>query len=321
MNGFNQELNRYARMLGKDRPDVKTVLRAASRSKEAAQIATNVLRGQLIREGIDPDDDSPFLVAPAAYDLGGNGVRLGSVVENGSDLIWRFDEVPYSGLFIGAPGFGKTSAIIHLLLQLTQFFTVIVTCLRGDYECLCRVVKGARLFSFGHFPINLLRGPSRVPPTVFNQRFAHTFTDQFGLFQSSRRYLSLILDKLETRRRATGHWPCLLDLRDALERKKEQRGSDELRFRNRCLARVDALCRSLGDGSVGVEQGIDLEELIESGSLLIFRMELEQSIQDFLTNWLLMFAFEHRTWNENKFARKPIVFVLDEQRSILRIRR
>ncbi|MFC1782702.1 hypothetical protein ACFL02_03835 [Planctomycetota bacterium] len=105
----------------------------------------------------------------------------------------------------------------------------------------------------------------------------------------------MILDTLEARRVESGHWPCLLDLRDALVDRKEDRSSDELRFRNRCLARVDALCRVLGDKTVGVEQGIDLEYLIKAGNLLVLRMELEKSIQDFLTNWLLMYAFELRT--------------------------
>ncbi len=174
---------------------------------------------------------------------------------------------------------------------------------------------------FGSFPINLLRGPANVPPAVFNQRLGKVFTDRFDLYQSSRRYLNMVLDSLEGKKAQSGHWPCLLDLQDALEDRKEEKGSDELKFRNRCLARVDALRRALGEDVIGVECGIDLDGLINSGEMLIFRIELEQSIQDFLVNWLLTFAFEHRMCREDKFRQKPLIFVLDEQRSILRIQK
>ena len=131
----------------------------------------------------------------------------------------------------------------------------------------------------------------------------------------------MVLDSLEAKRASTGHWPCLLDLRDALRDRKEERGSDELRFRNRCWARIDSLCRALGEKTVGVELGIDLESLMNTGPLLVFRVDLEQSIEDFMASWLIAFAFEHRASSDDKFNQKPLIFVLDEQRSVLRARR
>ena len=314
------EIDRLAKQLGPRREDVRRLLDIAARSADGTRLAKNLLRAKLRQAGVNPNDDDPFSVLTSAYDLGGDGVQVGRLAD-GHDLVWRHDEIPYSALFIGAPGFGKTNAVLHLLIQLSQYYTILISDLRGDYECLCRTIPGARLFVFGEFPINLLRGPARVPPSAFNQRFSETFTDQFDQYQSSRRYLNMVLDILEAKRVETGHWPCLLDLKDALEDRKEERGSAELDFRSRCLARVDAICRALGEKAVGVEQGIDLDALVEQGATLVFRMGLERSIQDFLTNWLLVFVFERRMASENKFNQKPILFVLDEQRSILRIRR
>jgi len=315
------EIHRYAQQLGKHRDEVRCMLEAAARSQQGERIALSVLGALFRRECAGADSDDPFALAPGAYKLGGDGIHVAFTTPGDADVVWLHDEIPYSALFIGAPGFGKTTIIIRILLECAGLYTAIIPDLRGDYECLCRAVPNARLFALGEVPINFLMGPSCVPPSVFNQRFCEVFTDQFDQYQSSRRYLNLVLDGLDAKREETGHWPCLLDLRDALEDKKEQRGSDELRFRNRCLARVDALCRALGEKSVGVERGIDLDRLIQQGAMLIFRMELEKSIQDFLTNWLLMYVFELRTSSENKFNLKSIVFVLDEQRSILRIRR
>jgi hypothetical protein len=314
------ELERYIRILGKDNPDVQRFLKAA-RGKSGTQIAKSVLRARIRGAKGNPDNNDPFAFIPSIEALGGSGPSVGFLADSGHELIWRHDEIPYSALFVGNPGFGKTSHIIRLLIQIAPYYTIIIPDLRGDYECLIRAIPNSRLFVFGEFPINLIRGSSRVPPAVTNQRFSEIFTDQFDLFQASRRYLNVILDGLEGKRLETGHHPCLPDLLDALEDRKEERGSDEYRFRGRCIARVDAICRALGEKCVGVEQGIDLERLIDTPQTLIFRIELEKSIQDFLVNWLVTYVFEHRTWSENKFSQKPLIFVLDEQRSLLRARR
>jgi hypothetical protein len=317
---IDPELEQLARRLGNHREDVRRDLAIASRSDLAARIKKRKFRLMLKNEGIDADDNDPFTVAASAYDFGGDGIRIGTL-SNGHALVWRHDEIPYSAICVGAPGFGKTTAVLGWLMQLAQFYTIIVVDLRGDYEALCRVIPGSRFLVFGEFPLNLLRGPSRVPPASFAAKFVEAFTDQFELFQASRRYIHKVWDALEVKRLATGHWPCLLDLKDALESQKEVRASPESDLRNRCLARVDAMCRALGEKAIGVEQGIDLEALIDQKTVLIFRMELERSIQDFLVNWLVMYVFEHRAFAENKFNQQPLVFVLDEQRSILRARR
>jgi hypothetical protein len=314
------DLKRLADRLGAKRPDVQRLLAAAARSADGARIARSVLRAELRRAGLDPDDDDPFAVASTAYDLGGEGVKIGTL-SNGSVLVWRHDEIAYSGIWVGSPGGGKTNSVLDLSVQLSEHYTIVVPDVRGDYEPLVRIIPDARFFAFGEFPLNLLRGPSRAPQAVFNQRFAEVFTDMFDLFQASRRYLNLVLDTLEAKRVEACHWPCLLDLKDELEDRREERGSSESEFRSRCLARVDAICRALGEKAVGVEQGIDLESLIEQRTVLIFRMELERSIQDFLTNWLLMYIFTHRAFAEDKFNQRPLIFVLDEQRSLLRTRR
>jgi len=318
---IDAELENYAAAFGPDDPRIRRLLKAAGRSETGRRIAKSVLRARLRRAGVDPDDNDPFPVLVPPEALGGEGLLIGNLVETDQSLIWQDDEIPYSALCVGDPGFGKTTLIISLLIQLAARYTAIVPDLRGDYECLCRAVPQARFFPFGSFPINLLRGSTQVPPATFNQRFSEVFTDQFDQRQSSRRYLNMVLDDLDAKRAETGHWPCVLDLLEALEDRKEVRGSDAIRFRDRCIARVDALRRALGDEAVGVEQGIDLEELVKDGTMLVFRTELEKSVQDFLTNWLLMYVFEHRRWAEDKFNQRPIVFVLDEQRSILSLRR
>jgi hypothetical protein len=315
------ELDRYAKLLGLQRPDTRRLVAAAHRSADGARIAKSVLRAKLRRAGVNPDDVNPFRPALSAEDLGGSGAAFAFLADGGPEFVWRHDEIRYSAIFTGAPGMGKTTEVIRLLIQLSQKYPVIVPDVRGDYECLCRYIPNVRFFVFGSFPINLLRGPGNVPPAVFNQRFSEVFTEQFGLFQSSRRYLNLVLDCLEAKRVETGHWPSLPDLQDALESRKEQRGSDGLQFRNRCLARVDALCRGLGEKSIGVERGIVLEQLIAKPQIIIFRIELERSLQDFLVNWLLSYVFEYKTCREDKFNQDPLIFVMDEQRSILRRRR
>lgn len=317
---IDPELDRWATILGKDRPDVRHRIRAASWSNESRRLARSITFAELLQLGIDPNDD-PLRVARGSYDFGGDGVLLGSIDGDAGELVWRHNEIRNSALLLGMPDTGKSSTVIHLSIQLAPDHTIVIPDLRGDYECLLRKVPNARLFTFGEFPLNLLRGPSRVPPTVFNQRFSEIITDMMDARQASRRYFELVLDELEAKRVETGRWPCLLDLLDALEDRKEQRGSDELRFRNRCIARIDSICRALGEKALGVEQGIDLERLIDSDGVLIFRMNLERAISDTLTNWLFTFMFEHRMWSEGKFDLKPIIAVLDEQRNILRSRR
>jgi len=171
--------------LGPQREDVKRLMRTAARSDNGARIAKSRLRAELRRAGLPPDDDDPFTAVFSPDDLGGDGVNIGAPVCGGPDLIWRYEEIPYSALFLSDPGFGKTSLILHLLIQLAVFYTIIIADLRGDYECLCRLIPNARYFSFGDFPINLLRGAHNVPPKVFHQKFSEVFTDQFDQRQSS----------------------------------------------------------------------------------------------------------------------------------------
>jgi hypothetical protein len=307
-------------MLGKDRPDVKRYLREAARSQEGARLAAGRFRVRLSQAGIDPHGDDPFRVARAAYDLGGDGVVVGPTGGDAGTLVWRHQETRNSALILGQPDVGKTSAVMHLVAQLARDHTVILPCLRGDYESMVRVAPKARFFVFGEFPFNPLRFSSRVPPSVASQRFSELITDMMDAQQASRRYLNLVLDELDARRQETGHWLCLLDLLAALQDRREPRGSDELRFRNRCIARIDALCRALGQEALAVEEGIDLERLIEEKGLLIFRMNFERATSDVLTGWLQAFVFEHRMWSESKFNQKPLILVLDEQRNLLRWR-
>jgi len=202
---IDPELESYARKLGPQREDVKRLLKAAARSEDGTRIAKSVFRAKLRRAGRDPDDNNPFSSIIPPEVLGGSGVSLGQLADGSGEMIWRHGELPLSALLLGPPGFGKTTAAIHLLDQLTRFYPIIICDLRGDYECLCRTLPNVRFFWSGSFPINLLRGPDRVPPDIFYQRFAETFTDEFGLFQASRRYLNLVLDSLEARRVETGH--------------------------------------------------------------------------------------------------------------------
>lgn len=315
----DSDFDRWGAILGRNRADIKHRRRAASWSDVSRQLARNITLAEFQQLQIDPND--VFRVAPGSYDFGGDGPHLGAVDGNAGELNWLRSDVRTSALLLGMPNTGKSSTVMHLVLQLARDHTVVLPDLRGDYECLVRAIPNARLFSFGEFPLNLLCGPSRVPPSVFNQRFAEVITDMMDARQASRRYLELVLDELETKRIATGHWPCLPDLLAALEDRKEPRGSDELRFRNRCIARIDSIIRALGEKALAVEQGIDLEALIETDGVLIFRMNLERSVSDTLTNWLFTFVFEHRMWSEDKFNLKPLVDVLDEQRNILRLRR
>jgi hypothetical protein len=311
------KLERYARRLGLQRPDVQRILSTAEKGENAARIAESVLRAKLRRAGVNPDDNSPFRPAISAEALGGSGIVFGSLADSSGDLIWRFDELPYSAIFTGSPGQGKTTLVIKLIVQLSSYCPIVVVDVRGDYECLQRLISNSRFFVFGSFPINLIRGPSNVPPQVFNQRFSQVFTEELQLFESSRRYLNKTLDLLDEKRVMTGHWPCLLDLLDQLENQKEDAHSNEKQFRDRCVARVDMIKRALGVESVGVESGIDIEGLIQIPQTIVFRLELEQSLADFLTSWLLMYVFEHKTWKENKFNQMTTIVVLDEHRSLL----
>lgn len=317
---IDAELELYADLLGRDRPEVQRLLRAAARSADGARIAKNLLRVRCRRAGLDPHDDDPYQAALSPETLGGEGNLIGATVRQGLPVVWREEEKPYGLICCGAPGGGKTTFLLNVIRQSARRSCAVVPDLRGDYECLCRCGPNVRFFFVGRTPMNFLKGPGGVPPAVFYQRFAEVFTDQFDQRQAGRRYLSMVLDSLDAKRRETGHWPCLLDLHDALQARKEARGSDELRFRNRCLARVDAVIRALGSDSVGVERGIDLEKLINEPGTLVFRLEAEASVADWFVDYLLAWVFECRTWSENKFSLPPLIFVLDEQRRILRPR-
>ena len=157
---IDPQLRDYARRLGADCPDVKHMLAVAGRSPEAAEIARSVFQAKLRGAKRDPHDDDPFSSVLTDAATGGSGVGLGPLADDGRELIWRHDEIPYSGLVIGAPGAGKTSAVLRVLMQLVRWYCVIVIDVRGDYECLVREVHDARFFAFGTFPVNLLHGPS-----------------------------------------------------------------------------------------------------------------------------------------------------------------
>ncbi len=111
-------LDRYAKILGRHRPDVSRLLQAAALSDDAGRIAKTVLRAKLRRAGIRPEDDDPFTAILSAEQLGGHGVNVGPLAHGGGELVWRHEEIPYSALFVGSPGGGKTGEVLHLLIQL-----------------------------------------------------------------------------------------------------------------------------------------------------------------------------------------------------------
>ncbi len=112
-----QRLLRAAQYAGReDEPDIIALIQAvlAGGDEEAARMLCEALEsegaGQLVR-------DDPLFPYPKPEWLRADGIPLGEVEGIGT-MYWGFDEMPYSAMLIGSPGWGKTNLAYIIIWNL-----------------------------------------------------------------------------------------------------------------------------------------------------------------------------------------------------------
>lgn len=308
------DIEHMAYCLGEQRPEIARWVDRARQNPRVREFARRRL--QLLCRREDIDLSNVWLPHPQPEQLGTAGLILGRV--RYGLLYWLLGEWPYSGLFAGAPGFGKTTLICLLLMQLAeQGYGAVVADLRGDYEWLSMAVPSAVLIPWEQNKDNLLAPlDSNASLKHFYSFWATFFAEVFGLQEASTAFLTQHLIALGERCRTQGRYPDLLDLRTHLEQlhivSKDVKG-----YRDRTLDKLRMIIDTCGEQFVGVQRGYDLGRLLQDGRIVVVRIDTGKSLADFYTGLLIFRIYMSRLHSEQRFDHRPVFIVLDEQRSIL----
>ncbi len=269
--------------------------------------------------------NDPFAPYPRPEALGVPGLFVGAVPTVGTDFHLTMDDLRSGGMMLsGSPSAGKTNAAYWLIERLITDNRAIgktivwVSDLRGDYVGLARHIEDLLVVPRPDERWNILQPPTGCPLEDWYQQWCTLFIEHYALRTGSRQYLIQIMDKLAEWNKDTGHYPCMVDLRDLLRAQQPKARSDQAGYRDRCLERVEAFLRETG-AMTDCEIGFDYERVMDEGLSVVFENDLSKTTADFITALRIFLVYCYRRYNDDH-PHHRFVFVLDEQRHLIRRR-
>ena len=267
--------------------------------------------------GLDPGD--PFLPAPEPGNLG-EGIPIGVVESLEMPFHYGVDELPTSMAFLGSPKSGKTTAVIHVIVEVQRLaIGCLAADLRGDY-----LKAASRIHSAVILPGSLLRVSFFDPPPGVSARewasvLAARITLDLGLQQAGLFYANRLMAELLEKAQAARVVPTLLDFVELVRRQSPKPRSSEEGYRERLLGRLEALLLLAGEEMFAVQRGHPISDLLEQGRLVCLDLRgMDKTVADLLFSLLVYRSYFERMYRADAFSSQTILFVLDEQRNLIR---
>jgi len=275
-----------------------------------------IARCRRLAPQVDPADP---LLAPLADSLGRGGVEV--AVTDAGMFRYEQDELCTGAAFLGSPRSGKTTGVCHFVLgaqQGPQRTGVVIPDLRGDYHHLALLVEDALFVPEGRLRFN----PLFPPPGISLRKWMHLvvprLTHDLGLKEAGHAYALRQLTKMAEDYEQRGQVMTLPDFRDDLAAKRPQVRSADEGYLQRLLPRISTLVEVCGEDVLGVQEGHPIIGAAEAQRLVVLDFRAPKFVADFLTACLLYFVYYRRLLSQDPFGHPTILFVLDEQRSLIR---
>lgn len=269
--------------------------------------------------GLDPEDK--FLPPPEPGNLGEGGLFLGEVPGIG-DFRYEVDELCTGMVFLGSPKSGKTCSVCHTIKEAQRQdppIGCVVACLRGDFLELGTQVSGALVIPAEKDRFNPLEPPPGVEQKKWNHLFSARITRDLGLQFASEAFAIKMLSQVSEKCAQLGRIPNLVDFYRVLESYRPRPRSSEEGYWERLLARIRTLIDVYGEDVLGVQKGFPVIEAAEDGRLVILSMrKLPKFLADFLSSIRVYSLYYKRLHKKTPFGHPPVLFILDEQRSLIR---
>jgi DNA-binding MarR family transcriptional regulator len=281
------------------------ILRTLQRNLEAIPDVAQPLRPGLVSKPFEPPPQR----------AGRSGILIGRCPDTSREL-WA-DDYAKNFLICGTIGSGKTNTILNLANGIVQQggTAFIFQRRRGDYDFLLKTVKEKAML----IPLRRLRFPVFNPPPQVNWQewavlmamaFCHTYEllvgSRFALGYRLVNFFKEYLAKL-------GRYPTIVEFAEFLDELNptghEKDYFDAFRQRTRYLLHVH-------DEMFHVAQGHDIIGLSESGKIVVFHLDADEQVNEWLILCLVHYVYKYR---ENAHKRHcPLLFVIEEARSMLR---
>jgi len=286
------EIEYYARLLGRERPDVRRLLHTARTHPKLSGAVLTHMRLLLRKQGLTPEEIPPF--GPAETEIK-DGVFAGAVML-GAEACGKLT-IPVASfsehtLVCGHSGSGKSYLIRLLLVQFVRRgIPVWVFDLEGEYEFLMKYPGGKDMLILT--PENDRDNPLCPPEGVGREEWlAETkrlYRESFYFRDSSINLLDRIIRNLYSRKDSgagSKNFPTIGELLRTLERLEFKPGTRHAGYLESLLNRFSALNDSLGP-VVKCRSGYGIRELARSP--VIFRTAgLSDDMRNFYINLKLL---------------------------------
>lgn len=239
----------------------------------------------------------------------------GSVLGYGNNgLQFAFEKETECTMGIGTQGTGKTTFLARYILDCAEELKIIaMDSLKQDYRHLKNYRPNVRVFSYrlGTFKDNFLQPPTGLLDREWDSIFADIFSQSLQMIAGAGSFHYLYINIRKLKKLVHPRIPNLKDLYEYIKDKKEAAYSDNFRYRERILSRLESLIEDLGD-SIDCSEGYKCEELQDADTIDVIEWPLKADSASFSSDVFLFKNLLYRMKQPPYRRRKTIVFIIDE---------
>jgi hypothetical protein len=264
---------------------------------------------------INPD---PFL-PPEEQEIKGP-VKIGYTKEL-NEFGAEFSELNQHMFVAGRSGAGKTHLLRDIIVpQLIKAGKkVLIPDFKRDYVELIRLFPDICVVEAENLRFNPSQVPKNCNPNRHAQLICGVYRRNFGILHASEGEIyqdEYDLYSLFGVFNQSGIYPTFLDLLEYEKSKTLPRYSEQAKWRERTINRLESLNRALGQ-TINVSRGFDLEDILSNNVILLLD-GLNYDIANFLVESLFISIFEYKLANEKDEDVKNFI-ILDECKRLFSI--
>jgi DNA-binding MarR family transcriptional regulator len=312
---FLRDLAKQARL--EDDPAVKLAIEACEHDQRMIPDMELLFSAEAWEKGnrISPD---PFL-PPEEEEINGP-IKIG-YTRDGIEFGVHDSEGNQHMFVSGRSGAGKTHTVRDVILpQLAEDGKkLLITDFKRDYFTLIKSVPGILVVEAEDFKHNPLEVPKNCNPNRHAQLICGVYRRNFGMMHASEGEiyqdiydLYSLFGVFEQR----GVYPTFSDLLEYEKSKSLPRYSEEAKYRDRTINRLETINRAIGE-TINVSKGFDLEDIL-TNNVIILLDGLGYDIANFLVESLFMSIFEYKLTNQKDVDVKNFI-ILDECKRLFSI--
>ena len=246
-------------------------------------------------------------------------IEIGTIPQNGGRYGLLVEALREHVLCIGRPKGGKTTwirLVLAWILQHEPDVHVLILERKQEFTELAGI-PGANLhvLRLGDLRLNPLRPPVGIAPQIWLSVFTQLLVDFLDIFSASSGYLLAnameLLGHCGVLQDPSKPWPHLRDLCRYMKAQKHFPSSNESRYRDTAMNRLEYLLNSL-PGVFECSQGLDASVLLQTNTLILLDGVPSLIVQNFVVALIAIQAFLYRVTIEGHQERLINIIVFDE---------